>query len=153
VSVMAGTIFQDSKLPLTVWFRAMWHLTSQNNGVSALGRQRVLGLGSYKTAWTALHKLRRASVRRWRDRARRVLFALTKGGLLFIKRDNGSNLNSCAVNEILENWYVIPLNSPVRCPQYNGAVENAKKRLGRCPRSGGSRGVRTPPAPRHPRRP
>ena len=67
-SVMAGTIFQDSKLPLTVWFRAMWHVTSQKNGVSALGLQRVLGLGSYKTAWALLHKLRRAMVRPGRDR-------------------------------------------------------------------------------------
>jgi len=68
VSVMAGTIFQDSKLPLTVWFRAMWQLTSQKNGISALGLQRVLGLGSYKTAWALLHKLRRAMVRPGRDR-------------------------------------------------------------------------------------
>lgn len=67
-SVMAGTIFQDSKLPLTVWFRAMWQVTSQKNGVSALGLQRVLGLGSYKTAWALLHKLRRAMVRPGRDR-------------------------------------------------------------------------------------
>jgi len=65
---MAGTVFQDSKLPLTVWFRAMWHVTSQKNGVSALGLQRVLGLGSYKTAWALLHKLRRAMVRPGRDR-------------------------------------------------------------------------------------
>jgi hypothetical protein len=68
VSVTAGTIFQDSKLPLTVWFRAMWQLTSQKNGISAMGLQRVLGLGSYKTAWTVLHKLRRAMVRPGRDR-------------------------------------------------------------------------------------
>jgi transposase-like protein len=67
-SAMAGTVFQDSKLPLTVWFRAIWQLTSQKNGVSALGLQRVLGLGSYKTAWTVLHKLRRAMVRPGRDR-------------------------------------------------------------------------------------
>ena len=67
-SVMAGTIFQDSKLPLTVWFRAMWQVTSQKNGVSALGLQRVLGLGNYKTAWALLHKLRRAMVRPGRDR-------------------------------------------------------------------------------------
>jgi transposase-like protein/predicted RNA-binding Zn-ribbon protein involved in translation (DUF1610 family) len=67
-SVTAGTIFQDSKLPLTVWFRAMWQVTSQKNGVSALGLQRVLGLGSYKTAWAMLHKLRRAMVRPGRDR-------------------------------------------------------------------------------------
>lgn len=67
-SVMAGTVFQDSKLPLTVWFRAMWQVTSQKNGISALGLQRVLGLGSYKTAWTMLHKLRLAMVRPGRER-------------------------------------------------------------------------------------
>lgn len=72
-SVTAGTIFQDSHLPLTTWFRAMWFVTSQKNGVSALGLQRVLGLGSYKTAWALLHKLRRAMVRPGRDRLRGVV--------------------------------------------------------------------------------
>jgi transposase-like protein len=67
-SVTAGTIFQDTRKPLTLWFRAMWALTSQKNGASAIGLQRVLGLGSYKTAWTWLHKLRRAMVRPGRDR-------------------------------------------------------------------------------------
>jgi transposase-like protein len=66
--VTAGTIFQDTRTPLTVWFRAMWWVTSQKNGVSALGLQRVLGLGSYQTAWAWLHKLRRAMVRPGRDR-------------------------------------------------------------------------------------
>lgn len=68
VSVTAGTIFQDTRTPLTVWFRAIWWLVSQKNGASALGLQRVLGLGSYRTAWTWLHKLRRAMVRPGRDR-------------------------------------------------------------------------------------
>jgi transposase-like protein len=68
ISVTAGTIFQDSRLPLTLWFRAVWWVTSQKNGVSAMGLQRVLGLKSYKTAWTMLHKLRRAMVRPGRDR-------------------------------------------------------------------------------------
>ncbi len=68
VSVTAGTIFQDSRLPLTLWFRAAWQVTSQKNGVSAMGLQRVLGLKSYKTAWTLLHKLRHAMVRPGRDR-------------------------------------------------------------------------------------
>jgi transposase-like protein len=68
VSVTAGTIFQDTRKPLTLWFRAMWYVTSQKQGVSALGLQRVLGLGSYRTAWTWLHKLRRAMVRPGRDR-------------------------------------------------------------------------------------
>jgi transposase-like protein len=67
-SVTAGTIFQDTHTPLTVWFRAMWWMTTQKNGVSALGLQRVLGLRSYQTAWAWLHKLRRAMVRPGRDR-------------------------------------------------------------------------------------
>lgn len=73
VSVLAGTVFQDTHLPLTKWFRAMWHVTNQKNGVSALGLQRELGLGSYKTAWAMLHKLRRAMVRPGRDRLRGVV--------------------------------------------------------------------------------
>jgi len=67
-SVTAGTIFQDTRKPLTVWFRAIWLVTSQKTGASASGVQRVLGLGSYRTAWTWLHKLRRAMVRPGRDR-------------------------------------------------------------------------------------
>jgi transposase-like protein/ribosomal protein L37AE/L43A len=68
VSVLAGTAFQGTHLPLITWFRAMWQITSQKNGVSALGLQRVLGLGSYKTAWLMLHKLRQAMVRPGRER-------------------------------------------------------------------------------------
>jgi transposase-like protein len=67
-TVTAGTVLQDSHLPLRLWLRAMWYLTSQKNGTSALGLQRILGLGSYQTAWTLLHKLRRAMVRPGRDR-------------------------------------------------------------------------------------
>jgi hypothetical protein len=67
-SITAGTIFQDSRLPLTMWFQAVWCVTSQKNGISAMGLQRALGLKSYNTAWTLLHKLRRAMVRPDRDR-------------------------------------------------------------------------------------
>jgi len=67
-SLTAGTIFQDTRKPLTMWFRAIWWVTAQKNGASALGLQRILGLGSYFTAWTWLHKLRRAMVRPGRDR-------------------------------------------------------------------------------------
>lgn len=66
-SVTAGTIFQDTRTPLPVWFRAMWWVTTQKNGSSALGLQRVLGLKSYETAWSWLHKFRRAMVRPGRD--------------------------------------------------------------------------------------
>ena len=68
VSVTAGTIFHGSRRPLRLWFRAIWWVTSQKTGASALGLQRVLGLGSYKTAWTWLHKLRRAMVRPGREK-------------------------------------------------------------------------------------
>ena len=67
-SVTAGTLFQDLRKPLTMWFRTIWYVTSQKNGASALGIQRTLGLGSYQTAWLWLHKLRRAMVRPGRDR-------------------------------------------------------------------------------------
>jgi transposase-like protein len=66
--VTAGTIFQDTRTPLATWFRAMWWITSQKTGASALGLQAVLGFGSYETAWTWLHKLRRAMVRPGRER-------------------------------------------------------------------------------------
>jgi transposase-like protein len=64
----AGTIFQDTHKPLGMWFRAIWFVTNQKTGASALSLQRLLGLGSYLTAWTWLHKLRRAMVRPGRDR-------------------------------------------------------------------------------------
>lgn len=67
-SVIAGTIFEGTRKPLVLWFRAIWWITSQKNGASTLGLQRILGLGSYKTAWLWLHKLRRAMVRPGRDK-------------------------------------------------------------------------------------
>src|SRR5271167_948860 len=71
-SLTAGTIFEGTRKPLRMWFLAMWFVTSQKNGVSALGLQRELGLGSYETAWTWLHKLRRAMVRPGRDLLGRI---------------------------------------------------------------------------------
>ena len=65
--MLAGTVFHRTRSPLRLWFLAAWELTSQKYGANALGLQRVLGLGSYKTAWVWLHKLRRAMVRPDRD--------------------------------------------------------------------------------------
>ena len=67
-SVTAGTIFHRTRLPLQDWFRAMWWMTDQKHRLSALGLQRLLGLGSYRTAWLWLQKLRRAMVRPVWDR-------------------------------------------------------------------------------------
>jgi transposase-like protein len=66
-SVTAGTIFQGTRKGLKSWFRAMWNVTTRPEGVSALEIQRVLGLGSYRTAWTWMHKLRRAMVQPAQD--------------------------------------------------------------------------------------
>ena len=68
ISITAGTVFERTRKPLRVWFQALWLVTSQKHGASALGLQRVLGLGSYQTAWTWLHKWRRAMVRPDRER-------------------------------------------------------------------------------------
>lgn len=56
----SGTLFHRTRTPLTVWFRAAWDMTVRPNGVSARNVQRTLGLGSYQTAWTMLHRYRRA---------------------------------------------------------------------------------------------
>ncbi len=64
----AGTVFDKTRTELRVWFAAIWYITNQKHGVSALGLQRVLGLGSYETAWAMLHRLRRAMVRPERER-------------------------------------------------------------------------------------
>lgn len=67
-SPTASTKFHKTHMPLRLWFRVMWWLTSQKYGANVVGLQRVLGLRSYRTAWTWLHKLRRAMVRPERDR-------------------------------------------------------------------------------------
>jgi transposase-like protein len=65
-SATAGTIFADTKLPLTTWFQTIWLVTNQKHGTSALDLQRAIGM-SYETAWTVLHKLRRTMVREGRE--------------------------------------------------------------------------------------
>ena len=64
----AGTIFDKTRTPLRVWFAGAWYVTNQKHGANALGLQRVLGLGSYQTAWTMLHRFRQAMVRPGRER-------------------------------------------------------------------------------------
>ena len=68
VSLTAGTIFEGTRKPLLMWFRAIWWVVGQKNGASAKGIQRMLELGSYQTAWAWLHKIRRAMVQPGRNR-------------------------------------------------------------------------------------
>lgn len=67
-SVTAGTIFDRTRTPLTVWFAACWEFATAKDGVSALSLQRTLEIGSYQTAWAMLHRLRSVLVRPGRDR-------------------------------------------------------------------------------------
>ena len=60
--VRAGSIFESSRLSLKIWFHAIWWFTAQKTGVSALTLQKILGLGSYRSAWLLLHKIRNAMV-------------------------------------------------------------------------------------------
>jgi len=67
-SVTAGTIFDRTRTPLSVWFTACWLFASGKDGISALSLQRTLEIGSYQTAWAMLHRLRSVLVRPGRER-------------------------------------------------------------------------------------
>lgn len=105
VSVTAGTIFQDTRKPLRLWFRAIWHVTSQKIGVSALGLQRVLGLPRYETTWTWLQKLRVAMVRPGRDRLSGIIEvdATYSGGEKPGKRGRGAGGKALVMVAAQEN--------------------------------------------------
>lgn len=68
VSVTAGTIFHKTRTPLSTWFEAAWLFTASKRGLSALEMQRVIGLGSYRTAWMMLHRFRAAMTSTGRER-------------------------------------------------------------------------------------
>jgi len=57
-SVTAGTVFHGTRKPLRLWFKAMFLMTCQHAGISARSLRKQLGLGSYQTAWTWMHRLR-----------------------------------------------------------------------------------------------
>lgn len=59
-SATAGTIFNDSHLPLTKWFMALALIVDSQKSMSAKELQGSLDIGSYKTAWYMAHRIRRA---------------------------------------------------------------------------------------------
>ena len=67
-SLTSGTLLEKTTKPLKMWFRAVFEISSRRNGISAKDLQRIMGFGSYETAWTWLHKLRAALVRPNRER-------------------------------------------------------------------------------------
>src|SRR3954462_2190377 len=63
LSLTAGTVFQDTKLPLTTWFAAIYHLTQSRGGISSIELGRRLGVRQ-PTAWLVKHELMRAMAAR-----------------------------------------------------------------------------------------
>ena len=61
-SLTSGTLLEKTRKPFKVWFRAVFEISSRRNGISAKDVERIMGFGSYKTAWTWLHKIRAALV-------------------------------------------------------------------------------------------
>ena len=62
-SLTSGTLLEKTRKPLKMWFRAVFEISTRRTGISAKDLQRIMGFGSYETAWTWLHKLRAAMVR------------------------------------------------------------------------------------------
>jgi len=106
-TVTANTFFDQSNKPLSLWFRAIWWMIAQKHGVSALGLQTILGIGSYKTAWVWLHKLRTLMVLPNRDKlsGKVEIDETYVGGTAEGKRGRGSENKSLVVIavEILPN--------------------------------------------------
>ena len=91
-TVTNGTIFHKSTKPLLIWFRAIWWMVAQKNGVSAKGLQKILGLGSYQTAWTWLHKFRRLMILSGRTKLQGIVEVdeVLLGGKVSGKRGRGA---------------------------------------------------------------
>ena len=66
-SLTSGTVLEKTRKPLKMWFRAVFEISTRRTGISAKDLQRIMGFGSYETAWTCLHKLRASMVRKERE--------------------------------------------------------------------------------------
>ena len=124
-SPTSGTIFQGTTKPLRLWFLAMWYITNQKFGASALGLQRVLGFGSYQTAWAWLHKIRRSMVRPDREKLH---------GLVEVDETYVGGLEEGTRGRQTEKKAIVAIAVEIHVPMGFGRV-----RLGRVPDvSGGS---------------
>ncbi len=103
-SVTAGTILHRTRAPLVAWFHAGWMIATAKNGASAMEIQRELGLGSYQTAWTILHRFRRAMVFQNRSQLQGTVVEIDEtfiGGVAAGKRGRGAK-NKIAVLIMVE---------------------------------------------------
>lgn len=106
-SVTAGTIFDRTRTPLTVWFAACWNFASGKDGISALSPKRTLEIGSYQTAWAMLHRQRSILVRPDRElmRGKVELEQTYIGGFdpgLPGGRAQGKKVLTCVAVELIE---------------------------------------------------
>ena len=56
--VLVGTIFENTNYPLTIWFKVIYFMLTSKKGISALQIHRMIGTGSYSTAWSMCHRIR-----------------------------------------------------------------------------------------------
>ena len=135
----AGTIFDRTRTPLTVWFTACWLFATGKDAISALSLQRALEIGSYQTAWTMLHRLRCVLVRPGRDR----LVGMVEVDETYIGgeepglrggRARGKKVLTCIAVEVREPKGVGARNSArLRRPaDIRGAGHRAGHVVGRC---------------------
>jgi len=98
-SLTARTVMHSTKKPLTYWFKAMWWFTTRKSGVNAVNLKDLLGFGSYQTAWTWLHKLRRCTIRHQRERLSGLVEVdeFYMGGQQPGKRGRGANGKSIII--------------------------------------------------------
>jgi ribosomal protein L37AE/L43A len=101
-SAKAGTVFHKSKVTLVNWFRAIFELTVSKGGISAVELQSRLGLGSYKTAWGMLHKLREAMAKR-EATSRKLAGTVELDGALIGRRAQGNQAAVYVAIEVTEN--------------------------------------------------
>jgi transposase-like protein len=102
-SVTAGTIFHATRKPLAIWFKAMWWFSTRKSGINAIDLRQLLGLGSYKTAWEWLQKLRSCTIRNDREKLSGDIEAdeFYLGGESSGKRGRGAE-HKCAVAVAVE---------------------------------------------------
>jgi hypothetical protein len=101
VRLRAGTIFQDSKIPILTWVRAIYFVMASKRGISALELKRQLEMKSYGTTWSILHKIREAL--RQRDEAYKLQQIIELDGATF-GRENTGNAKEVLIAVETKTW-------------------------------------------------
>ena len=127
-SVTAGTVFDRTRTPLTVWFTACWLFATSKDGVSALSLQRTLEIGSYQTAWAMLQRLRSVLVRPGRDR----LAGVVEVDETYIGGEEPGLAGGRARGKKVLTGIAVEIQAP------NGVGRDRRRRCCRIDRSGGA---------------